>query len=186
MPATSQLIGKLSQHAKKLVDQLAQTKTRVVLAESCTAGLVSASLASCPGVSQWLCGSWVTYRNAAKIEWLGVSSETIDRMTETCHEVADQMAMGALQRTPEANLAAAVTGHLGPDAPETFDGIIFVSIAYRDRPKCSDRDSFKIELTRLERLDRQYEAALCVMEQMSKGLQILHPEIESHGDSKQS
>jgi nicotinamide mononucleotide (NMN) deamidase PncC len=47
------------------------------------------------------------------------------------------MAVGVLERTPEADLAASVTGHLGPDAPAALDGVIYVGVARRD-PASSD------------------------------------------------
>ena len=60
--------------ARKVVDRLADRQMRIVLAESCTGGMISAELAKVPGVSQWLCGSAVTYRSPTKVEWLNVDA----------------------------------------------------------------------------------------------------------------
>ena len=43
--------------AQSLANCLNQRQVGVVFAESCTAGLVAASLAQVPGISRWLCGS---------------------------------------------------------------------------------------------------------------------------------
>ena len=41
------------------------------------------------------------------------------------------MAVQVLGKTPEANLSAAVTGYLGPNAPPGKEGLIYVGIAVR-------------------------------------------------------
>jgi len=116
-------------------EQLKAKQMRIVLAESCTSGLLAATLGRIPGISESLCGSAVTYRNATKAGWLGVDRELLDdpKITAVSDSVARQMAMGVLQLTPEANLAVSVTGHLGPDAPAGQDGIVFVGILQREQ-----------------------------------------------------
>lgn len=116
-------------HAVSLL--LVQSESRLVLAESCTGGLVSASLAAIPGISDWLCGSLVTYRNDAKTQWLGISKRVLNRAGAVSRIVAEAMACAALKKTPEARLAASITGHLGPGAPGKQDGQIFIAIAMR-------------------------------------------------------
>ena len=46
-------------------------------------------------------------------------------------QVAGQMALAILEKTPEATLAAAITGHLGPGAPADQDGQVFMAVARR-------------------------------------------------------
>ncbi|MFN5709027.1 MAG: CinA family protein, partial [Planctomycetota bacterium] len=106
-----QLSAELQQTARSLGRLLLQHGQRVVFAESCTAGLVAASLAIVPGISRCLCGSLVTYREASKTAWLGVDAQLIAAFTAVSPEVTAQMASAALQRTIEADWAAAVTGH---------------------------------------------------------------------------
>ncbi len=119
--------------------QLKAKRLRIVFAESCTAGLLAATLGQIPGISESLCGSAVTYRNATKAGWLGVDTKLLDdpAITAVSDPVARQMAKGVLQMTPEADLAVSVTGHLGPDAPTDQDGLVFVGIAQR---KQSEQD----------------------------------------------
>lgn len=107
---------------------------RLVLAESCTAGLVAAELGGIPGISNHLCGSLVVYRNDSKIRWLGIDPATLEdtHVGPVSETVTLALAESALQRTPEATLAGAITGHLGPGAPEHLDGIIYCAIAMRE------------------------------------------------------
>lgn len=132
----------------------------LVLAESCTGGLASGILARTPGISRFFCGSAVTYREDTKIRWLGVPRELIRRHTSVSEEVTRSMAFHVLQRTPEATLAAAITGHLGPDSPAERDGLVFVAVARR----IPSHGTLEIVLTEsgqlecLDRLTRQEEA----------------------------
>ena len=64
--------------AGRLASLLKVLDVRVAFAESCTAGLVAASLARTPGISQWLCGSAVVYRDATKAAWLDRKSTRLN------------------------------------------------------------------------------------------------------------
>lgn len=86
---------------------------KAVTAESCTAGLIGATIAMTPGSSAWLDRGFIVYTPDAKIEDLGVLANTIDMYDITSVEVAEEMARGALKRS-KANLSLAVTGLAGP------------------------------------------------------------------------
>ena len=152
-----------SAEALRLVEQLAERNQRVVFAESCTGGLVAATLAQVPGVSEVLCGSAVTYREATKSAWLGVSADDLSQYSAVSEPVARQMALGALEHTPEADLAASVTGHLGPDAPPELDGIIYIALAQRADSKPNIVSVTRHQLSETTRVVRQQEAACLVI-----------------------
>ncbi|MBW3539353.1 MAG: nicotinamide-nucleotide amidohydrolase family protein [Planctomycetes bacterium] len=119
--------------ARKLAERLESLGLKAVFAESCTGGLVSATLARIPGVSAVHCGSAVVYRLDSKARWLGVGRDVLDDPGPVSSQVAEQMVRGVLRRTPEAHVAAAVTGHLGPDAPAELDGVVWIATALRGR-----------------------------------------------------
>lgn len=123
----------LATEARKLASLLKSSDQKVVFAESCTAGLVSAVLAEVPGASEHHCGSAVVYRIETKAQWLGVSRDVLDNPGPVSRVVAEQMARGVLDKTPEADLSASVTGHLGPGAPPNQDGLIYIGLAQRAR-----------------------------------------------------
>lgn len=156
--------------ARELAGRLAQEDLRVVFAESCTAGLVSASLARIPGISNWLCGSAVTYRDQTKLDWLGVSEIDIKRYGPVSKAVARSMALQVLAKTPEADISASVTGYLGPDAPARQDGLLFVSAARRRKGKLQSLGVWQFRLRELTRYKRQQEAAELVLYCVLKAL----------------
>jgi len=85
--------------AKEVVELLDQHQQRLVLAESCTAGLVAAEISMVVGVSEFFCGSAVTYRDATKRSWLDVDGKCIAEQTAVCRDVAEQMVRGVLRKT---------------------------------------------------------------------------------------
>jgi len=119
--------------AKSIQQSLVELKDKVVFAESCTGGEISATLACLPGISKNLCGSIVSYRPSSKQNWLGVDCRTIEKHTTESDQVANEMAIGALKMTPEASWAVSIVGHFGPDAPPEKDGMIYICVMRRTK-----------------------------------------------------
>ena len=124
---------RLTRATERLIRLLERGRLKVVFAESCTAGLIAASLGRTPGVSEYLCGSAVVYREATKTAWLGVSAADLadPEITAVSPQVAEAMAVGVLHKTHEADLSASITGYLGPDSAPERDGVAFVAVAGR-------------------------------------------------------
>ena len=102
------------------VSVLEAAKARGVMiatAESCTGGMVAAALTDIPGSSAVVDRGMVTYTNAAKVEMLGVSPETLDAFGAVSEETAAEMATGALHHS-HAQWAVAITGIAGPGGSE--------------------------------------------------------------------
>ncbi len=113
---------------------LKQSRQRVVFAESCTAGLVAASLARVPGISEHLCGSAVVYRLDTKSKWLEIPEALLTDPGPVSEVVASLMAERVLALTPEADFALSITGHFGPSAPRDLDGVVYIGAARRETP----------------------------------------------------
>jgi nicotinamide-nucleotide amidase len=86
---------------------------RLGLAESCSGGLLAARISDVPGASEYLAGSVVAYSNEAKADLLGVDPDLIAAKGAVSPEVAEAMAIGALERFG-ADVAVSVTGIAGP------------------------------------------------------------------------
>lgn len=84
-------------------------------AESCTGGLLAAALTDLSGSSRWFDRGFVTYSNAAKVQQLRVSADTLDRFGAVSEETAMEMASGVLAVALDVHLALSTTGIAGPD-----------------------------------------------------------------------
>ena len=82
-------------------------------AESCTGGLVCASLTEVAGSSEWFERGYITYSNEAKMECLGVPGKLLEVYGAVSEEVAKAMAEGALIKAG-VNAALSITGIAGP------------------------------------------------------------------------
>jgi nicotinamide-nucleotide amidase len=101
------------EQAATLLDLCRRKRLRIVTAESCTGGLIAATLTEIPGSSDVVERGFVTYSNEAKQAMLGVSAATLRQFGAVSRETAEAMAAGALANSP-AELAVSVTGIAGP------------------------------------------------------------------------
>lgn len=154
--------------AAELVQLCSERNLTVATAESLTAGMVSSTIAAVPGASSVLNGAAVTYTNAVKERLLGVSEDTIARVTEVSAEVALQMAQGAADLFV-SDLAASLTGYAGPGGGTADNpvGTVYLGLV---SPNCSstrhcrfdgDRQIVRVKATR-EALSWLLESAQAV------------------------
>ncbi len=119
--------------ARAVLDACRARGLRVATAESCTGGLISAALTEIAGSSDVFERGFVTYRNEAKAEDLGVAEESLAAHGAVSEPVAREMALGALKRSG-ADLGVAVTGVAGPGggSPEKPVGLVHLAAASGD------------------------------------------------------
>ena len=134
--------------ARRVARLLKAKNKKIVFAESCTGGLASGALTRIPGISSYHCGGVVVYRNETKQSYLRIPATVLADPGPVSAIVAELMATSVLRITPEANVAASVTGHLGPHAPPDQDGLVFMAVVCRDqqtkairRIECKPRQS---------------------------------------------
>lgn len=99
--------------ARAVIDANRAVGAMVVVAESCTGGLVAGALTAIAGSSAVFDRGWVTYSNEAKREMLGVSEDILATFGAVSVACAWAMAQGALERSGAAT-AVAITGVAGP------------------------------------------------------------------------
>lgn len=112
------------------VEELQKLHKTVCFAESCTGGMLASKLISCPGASNVLNESYVTYSNESKQRILGVSGDTLANFGAVSGECAREMAEGA-RRKSCADYGVSVTGIAGPDGgtEEKPVGTVFIGIS---------------------------------------------------------
>lgn len=148
--------------AKKLIEK----NVTIAAAESCTAGLFTATLAEFPGISSILKESVVTYSNEAKEKYLGVKHETLEKYGAVSAETAKEMAEG-IKATAKSDIGISITGLAGPDGgtPEKPIGLVYIGLATEDGTK-----TFELKLIGRERNKIRHAAVMNALSVVNRSL----------------
>ena len=130
--------------AKAIIKLATDKRVMLVLAESCTGGMIAAALTDIAGSSAVLDRGLVTYSNQAKQDLLDVSDDILISHGAVSAETAIAMTTGALLKTPAAQLAASVTGIAGPGGGSQGKpvGLVHFSCQWRGKPAVHDHHIF--------------------------------------------
>jgi nicotinamide-nucleotide amidase len=115
----------------QVVGELLKSKNvMVVVAESCTGGLISHEITSVSGSSEWFKGGVVAYSNEIKEKFLGVSSHTLAEHGAVSEQVVRQMAEGVREKM-NAEYGIATSGIAGPTGgtPDKPVGMVWIAVA---------------------------------------------------------
>ncbi len=104
---------RLIEAANATLEACKATSKMLATVESCTGGLIAASLTEIAGSSTVVEAGFVTYSNAAKTRLVGVPAHLINQYGAVSKEVAIAMAEGGLAHCA-ADIAVSVTGIAGP------------------------------------------------------------------------
>ena len=149
--------------ARRVVEENTAAGRTVVLAESCTGGLVASAITEVPGSSAVLDRGFVTYSNEAKMESLGVPLDIIETFGAVSIACVWAMAKGALQNS-NADVAVAISGVSGPGGGTALKPVGTVVFARVIRGEEGEPDG---ELKRFEpssRAEIRRQATVCALE----------------------
>ena len=149
--------------ARRVVEENTAAGRTVVLAESCTGGLVASAITEVPGSSAVLDRGFVTYSNEAKMESLGVPLDIIETFGAVSIACVWAMAKGALQNS-NADVAVAISGVAGPGGGTALKPVGTVVFARVIRGEEGEPDG---ELKRFEpssRAEIRRQATVCALE----------------------
>ncbi len=120
---------KINKLAQEVVSLLGKENKMIFTAESCTAGLISASIANISGSSKVLLGGVVSYDNRIKQDILKVPPATLETHGAVSFESAIEMSKGALELS-KADYVIAITGIAGPDGgtPLKPVGTVYIAV----------------------------------------------------------
>ncbi len=124
--------------AEALLERCKAAGVMVATAESCTGGLIAATLTAIAGSSAVVDRGFVTYSNEAKSDLVGVPAALIEAHGAVSEPVARAMAEGAVARS-RADIAVSVTGVAGPSggSAEKPVGLVWFGCARRGGPTVS-------------------------------------------------
>lgn len=117
---------------EEIVSLLKKHNLTITTAESCTGGLVAATLINVAGVSEFLKEAYITYSDEAKIKLLNVDPSIIDVFTVVSAPTAKAMAIGGA-KAANTDICISVTGIAGPDGGSETQpvGLVYIGLAFR-------------------------------------------------------
>ena len=138
--------------AETLLQSCREAGAMLATAESCTGGLIAATLTAIAGSSDVVDRGFVTYSNEAKTDLVGVPAAMIARHGAVSEQVAGAMAEGALARS-RAGFAISVTGVAGPGggSDEKPVGLVWFGCAATGRPTVTRHHVFPGDRTEIRR-----------------------------------
>ncbi|RDC59980.1 Nicotinamide-nucleotide amidase [Alteripontixanthobacter maritimus] len=149
--------------AERVVQENAANGRRVVLAESCTGGLVAAAVTEVPGSSAVLDRGFVTYSNEAKMECLDVASDIIETFGAVSIACVWAMAKGALDNS-NADVAVAISGVAGPGGGTELKPVGTVVFARVKRGDIGEPEGELKHFDGKTRAEIRAQATLCALE----------------------
>ncbi len=121
----------------KEIKKLRRTKFfNILIAESCTGGMLSSKLTSISGSSDFFEGSVVSYSNYLKCRILNVPKSIINKYGAVSHQTALHMVKG-LSKISKSEILISVTGVAGPNGgnPRTPIGCVYFGIGIKIKNK---------------------------------------------------
>ncbi|HLO15960.1 MAG TPA: CinA family protein [Anaerolineales bacterium] len=112
---------------------LHERRLKLVLAESCTGGLLGSRITDVPGSSEYFLASVVAYAYEAKADLLSVSWDTLNTKGAVSRETVLEMARG-IRKAMKADIAMSVSGIAGPGGgtPEKPVGTTWIGLVAHD------------------------------------------------------
>ncbi|HET7850405.1 MAG TPA: CinA family protein [Pseudolabrys sp.] len=172
--------SELSAAARAVLNACQRKKLTLATAESCTGGLVAATLTEIPGSSFVVDRGFVTYSNEAKQQMLGVPPTLIDTYGAVSAECAEAMAKGAVAHA-SVNLAVSITGIAGPAGavPGKPVGLVFLA-AYSRSGRLIARERRYGDIGRPHVRERSALEALLMLRELAEKEEP-HPPAEGEG-----
>lgn len=133
----------LASKAEAVLAACRRAGLKLVTIESCTGGLIAATLTEIAGSSDVVERGFITYSNEAKTELVDVPAALIKEHGAVSEEVARAMAEGGLAQS-RADIAISVTGIAGPGGATATKpvGLVHLACARRGRPTAHERHVF--------------------------------------------
>lgn len=125
--------------AQQLGALLRKKGLTVATAESCTAGAISAAIASIDGSSSYHLGGIVSYAVSVKTDILGVPADVISKYGVVSSQTAQAMNCG-VRRLIGADLNISVTGYAGSSGGDQFvpNGTVWICVSLGDKLSCRE------------------------------------------------
>ncbi len=120
---------KFQKISKNLLEVCLRKNIKILTAESCTGGLLSAAITQMAGSSSVFSYGFICYSNESKKKFLNVSDKTINSFGAVSYETVKQMLTGLCNQAKSKTLTIAISGVAGPSRSESKPvGLVFIGV----------------------------------------------------------
>ncbi len=154
--------------SKKLLEICAKKNMKLLTAESCTGGLLSANITGIAGSSDIFSYGFICYSDESKMKFLNVNNETLNSYGAVSYETVKQMLEGLCYHARSKTLTIAISGVAGPKRSEFKPvGLVFIGV------KVSSDDSEVIAELNFGNIERNRIQQKSVREALKMSLDIM-------------
>ena len=159
---------KYNKLSKKLLEVCTKKNMKLLTAESCTGGLLSANITGIAGSSNVFSYGFICYSDESKKKFLNVNNETLNSYGAVSHETVKQMLEGLCDHAKSKTLTIAISGVAGPKRSESKPvGLVFIGV------KISSHETEVINEYNFGNLERNEIQQKSVHEALKMSLDIL-------------
>ena len=160
---------KYNKLSKKLLEICAKKNMKLLTAESCTGGLLSANITGIAGSSDVFSYGIICYSDESKKNFLNVNNETLNSYGAVSYETVKQMLEGLCYHAKKSKtLTIAISGVAGPKRSEFKPvGLVFIGV------KVSSEDTEVISELNFGNIERNKIQQKSVHEALKMSLNII-------------
>ena len=159
---------KYNKLSKKLLEICAKKNMKLLTAESCTGGLLSANITGIAGSSDVFSYGFICYSDESKKKFLNVNDETLNSYGAVSYETVKQMLEGLCYHAKSKTLTIAISGVAGPKRSEFKPvGLVFIGV------KVSSEDTEVISELNFGNIERNKIQQKSVHEALKMSLDII-------------
>lgn len=165
------IYGKDNETLSGVVGRLLKERNlRIAVAESCTGGNIANEITNHSGSSDYFERGVVAYSNAAKVEILNVSEDTIQEYGAVSQQTVEEMAKG-IRAISGSDMGLAISGILGPTGATNEKPVGTVFVGYADSTQVVSKE-FHFGDDRIVNKLRATQAALELLRRALLGISI--------------
>jgi PncC family amidohydrolase len=154
--------------SEELVKVCFEKNTKLLTAESCTGGLLTANITGVAGSSNVFSYGFICYSNDSKKKLLNVSDKAINSYGAVSYETVKEMLAGVCDHAESKTLTLAISGVAGPKRSENKPvGLVFIGT------KLSSYDSEVIAELNFGDIERNKIQQKSVNEALKMGLSLI-------------
>ena len=115
--------------SKKLLETCFKKNMKLLTAESCTGGLLSANITGIAGSSDVFSYGFICYSDESKKKFLNVNNDTLNSYGAVSYETVKQMLEGLCYHAKSKTLTIAISGVAGPKRSEFKPvGLVYIGL----------------------------------------------------------